>query len=135
SLPWEGLVHWQKSLPDTPSIPVTVPLVREVSMSIQVLVLDDHAVVRGGLSSLFRGTDIQVVGEASDGNDAVAKTLQHKPDVVLMDIRMPEVDGLAALERIQVDAPGTPVVMFSTYDNPTYVARGVALGAVDYVLK
>lgn len=104
-------------------------------MSIQVLVVDDHEVVRSGLTSLFRGTDIQVVGEASDGNDAVAKTLQHKPDVVLMDIRMPEVDGLAALERIQVDAPGTPVVMFSTYDNPTYVARGVALGAVDYVLK
>lgn len=104
-------------------------------MSINVLVVDDHEVVRSGLACLFRGTDIEVVGEAVDGNDAVEKALQHKPDVVLMDIRMPEMDGLAALEKLQSDAPGTPVVMLSTYDNPTYVARGVALGAVDYVLK
>lgn len=104
-------------------------------MAINVLVVDDHEVVRSGLVSLFRGTDIQVVGEAVDGSEAVAKAREYKPDVVLMDIRMPEVDGLAALEQLQTDSPGTPVVMLSTYDNPTYVARGVALGAVDYVLK
>ncbi|MEX0793454.1 MAG: response regulator transcription factor [Pirellulaceae bacterium] len=104
-------------------------------MAINVLVADDHEVVRSGLASVFKGTDIHICCEATDGKDAVEKAKQHKPDVVLMDIRMPDVDGLEALEQIQNDAPGTRVVMLSTYDNPTYVARSVALGACDYVLK
>lgn len=102
---------------------------------IKVLVADDHEVVRTGLASLFRGSDIEIVAEAENGNEAVEGTIKHQPDVLLMDIRMPEADGLKALETIRTESPDTSVVMLSTYDNPTYVARSVALGASDYVLK
>jgi DNA-binding NarL/FixJ family response regulator len=104
-------------------------------MSIKVLVADDHEVVRCGLASLLKGTDIKIVAEATNGEEAVEQALKVRPDVVLLDIRMPETDGLAALEMIQNEAPGMKVVMLSTYDNPTYVARSIALGACDYVLK
>lgn len=104
-------------------------------MSITVIVADDHEMVRSGLASLFRGTDIKIVAEAADGDEAVEKTCEHHPDVLLMDIRMPETDGIKALEQVRRKAPETRVVMLSTYDNPTYVARAVALGATDYALK
>jgi DNA-binding NarL/FixJ family response regulator len=104
-------------------------------MGISVVVVDDHAVVRSGLRSMLDGSDIEIVAEASNGQQAVVATLDHSPDVVLMDIRMVNTDGLAALEKIRDEAPTTRVIMLSTYDNPTYVARSVALGAKDYVLK
>ena len=104
-------------------------------MSISLVVADDHELVRTGLATLLQGSDIEIVGEAANGEDAVSETIKHSPDVVLMDIRMVESDGLTALERIRKESPGTPVIMLSTYDNPTYVARSVALGAYDYVLK
>ena len=104
-------------------------------MSIKVLVADDHEVVRTGLVSLFNGSDIKIVAEAATGSDAVKMAVKHKPDVALLDIRMPGMDGLDALEKIHAEAPSVKVVMLSTYDNPTYVARAVALGASDYVLK
>jgi DNA-binding NarL/FixJ family response regulator len=104
-------------------------------MTIKVLVADDHEVVRSGLACLFADSDIQIVGEAADGKQAVKQTLKLHPDILLMDIRMPESDGIEALERIRMESPDTRVVMLSTYDNPTYVARSVALGACDYVLK
>ena len=104
-------------------------------MSVKVLVADDHEVVRTGLASLLAGSSIKIVAEAGDGAEAVKLTHKHRPDVVLLDIRMPEVDGLEALDKIHRDLPDTRVVMLSTYDNPTYVARAVALGASDYVLK
>ncbi|MDP7015603.1 MAG: response regulator transcription factor [Pirellulaceae bacterium] len=104
-------------------------------MSISVLVADDHQVVRSGLASLLDESDIEIVGEAINGAEAVEQACEHQPDVVLMDIRMPEMDGLQALERIRQKKPDAQVVMLSTYDNPTYVARSVALGAADFVLK
>jgi DNA-binding NarL/FixJ family response regulator len=104
-------------------------------MAIKVLVVDDHEVVRLGLRSLFRGSDISIVSEAATAKQAVDETQKHRPDVVLMDIRMGENDGLAALEKLRKKTPDIPVVMLSMYDNPTYVARSVALGAADYVLK
>jgi DNA-binding NarL/FixJ family response regulator len=104
-------------------------------MSVKVLVADDHEVVRRGLASLFSGSDIKIVAEAKNGDEAVKLAKKHKPDVVLLDIRMPESDGLEALERIRRDRPDQRVVVLSTYDNPTYIARAVALGACDYVLK
>jgi len=103
-------------------------------MTISVVVADDHEVVRKGLGRLLQGSDIDIVAEAADGEQAVKQTLKHSPDVVLMDIRM-ATDGLMALEAIREKSPHTRVVMLSTYDNPTYVARAVALGANDYVLK
>jgi len=104
-------------------------------VSIKLLVADDHEVVRSGLASLLSGSDIKIVAEASTANEAVKMANKHKPDVVLLDIRMGETDGLEALEKIHRDLPKTHVVILSTYDNPTYVARAVALGASDYVLK
>ncbi len=104
-------------------------------MSIRVLVADDHEVIRTGLRSLFAGTDIEIVAEASSGGEAIKEALKVKPDVILLDIRMPDGDGLAALDKLREKVPESHVVMLSTYDNPTYIARAVALGACDYVLK
>jgi DNA-binding NarL/FixJ family response regulator len=104
-------------------------------MSITVLVADDHEVVRTGLARLLEGSEITIIAEAENGEQAVEQTMKHNPDVVLMDIRMPETDGLMALEKIREIKPDVRIVMLSTYDNPTYVARSVALGAADYVLK
>lgn len=104
-------------------------------MAISVLIVDDHAIVRSGLRSMLEGSEVSVVGEAVDGEEALQRTLELVPDVVLLDIRMDKTDGLAALQKIRSEAPDTRVMVLSTYDNPTYVARSVALGAKDYVLK
>ena len=104
-------------------------------MSIRLLIADDHEVVRKGLVSLLDGTDIEVVAEASSGTEAVDMACEYRPDVVLLDIRMPNDDGLTALEKIRDELPETHVVVLSTYDNPTYIARAITLGASDYLLK
>src|SRR5687767_5096594 len=104
-------------------------------MAIRVLVADDHEVVRSGLKNLVGGTDIKVVAEAGTGGEAVRVAAQHEVDVVLLDIRMPDGDGLTALAQIKKNHPDVAVLMLTTYDNPTYVARAVALGASGYVLK
>ena len=104
-------------------------------MSIKVLVCDDHQVIRAGLASLFAGSEIEIVGEADTGKEVLKQAQKLKPDVVLLDVRMPDGDGLATLEKLRAKMPESKVVMLSTYDNPTYVARAVALGASDYVLK
>lgn len=104
-------------------------------MAIDLLIVDDHEVVRAGLKTLLEGTDINVVAEANGGNAGFKLANKHRPDVVLLDVRMPDGDGLNCLARIKLDLANTPVVMFSSFDNPTYVARAVALGAAGYVLK
>jgi DNA-binding NarL/FixJ family response regulator len=104
-------------------------------MTIKILIADDHEVVRCGLRSLVEGTDIEVAEEAITGEEAVKKAADSSLDLILLDIRMPDGDGLNALGRIKLDRPNLPVLIFSTYDNPTYVARAVALGAAGYVLK
>ena len=102
-------------------------------MSTRLLIADDHEVVRSGLKNLLAGTDIKIIAEASTGEQVVRLALKHDPDVVLLDIRMPEGDGLNALGRIKLDRPNMPILMLSTYDNPTYVARAVALGAAGFL--
>lgn len=104
-------------------------------MSIKLLIADDHEVVRYGLRSLMADTDIEIVGEATTGEEAIQMALERNPDVVLLDIRMPGGDGLNALGRLKLERPELAVLMLSTYDNPTYVARAVALGAAGYILK
>jgi len=104
-------------------------------MSISVLVCDDHEVIRTGLTSLLAGTGIEIVADAATGKEAIKKAQKIKPDVILLDIRMPDEDGLATLEKLRAKVPGSRVVMLSTYDNPTYIARAVTLGACNYVLK
>jgi DNA-binding NarL/FixJ family response regulator len=104
-------------------------------MSIRMLICDDHEVIRTGLISLLAGTEIEIIGEAANGKDALRLAQKDKPDVILLDIRMPDGDGLSTLEKLRAKVPESKVVMLSTYDNPTYIARAVALGACDYVLK
>jgi DNA-binding NarL/FixJ family response regulator len=104
-------------------------------MSIKVLIADDHEVVRSGLKTLLADSDVEIMAEVSTGEEAVKYTLAHQPQVVLLDIRMPDGDGLTALGRIKLDKPEMPVLMLSTFDNPTYIARSVALGASGYLLK
>jgi DNA-binding NarL/FixJ family response regulator len=104
-------------------------------MSIRLLIADDHEVVRTGLKSILSGTDVEIVAEAANGEQAIQLTEEHKPDVVLLDIRMPDNDGLVVLGRLKMQRQNLPVLIFSTYDNPTYVARAVALGASGYLLK
>jgi DNA-binding NarL/FixJ family response regulator len=104
-------------------------------MSIRLLIADDHEVVRQGLASLLADTEIEVVGEARNGDEVVARARELKPDVVLLDIRMGESDGLKALEQFRQEQPKLPILVLSMYDNPTYTARAVALGANGYLLK
>jgi DNA-binding NarL/FixJ family response regulator len=104
-------------------------------MSVRCLVADDHEVVRSGLTSMFDGTAIEVVGEAATGEETVRMAKELNPDVISLDIRMDNGDGLAALEQLRAELPNSRVVVFSTFDNPTYVARAHALGAKDYILK
>jgi DNA-binding NarL/FixJ family response regulator len=106
-----------------------------LSMSVKVVIADDHEVVRRGLVSLLAGSEVKIVGEAANGDEALKLVRKLKPDVVLLDIRMPGKDGLTTLEKIRADLPQLRVVMLSTFDNPTYVARAVAAGAHDYILK
>ena len=104
-------------------------------MSIRVLVADDHEVVRRGLVELFEGTEIEVVAEATGGLQVLELARTHQPKLILLDIRMPEGDGLEALSRLRMDLPDTPVLVLSTYDNPAYIAKAVALGAAGYICK
>src|SRR5215831_10550795 len=104
-------------------------------MKINLLVADDHAVVREGVATILKGSDIHVVAEAETGNQAIEQAMKLKPDVVLLDVRMPDTDGLEALERITDRSPRTKVVIFTGHENPTYIARAVALGAAGYVMK
>lgn len=102
---------------------------------IRMLIADDHEVVCCGLRALLADTEVDVVAEVGTGEAAVRYALENDLDVVLLDIRMPGGDGLTALGRIKLDKPEMPILMLSTFDNPTYIARAVALGASGYLLK
>ncbi len=104
-------------------------------MSVRLLIADDHEIIRTGLATLLQGTDVEIVAEASNGKECLKQVELVKPDVILLDIRMPDGDGLETLEKLRQKVPDCKVVMLSTYDNPTYIARAVTLGASDYVLK
>ncbi len=103
----------------------------------RVLVADDHALVRTGFRMILREAGIPVVAEAADGGEAVAQVLRHRPDVVLMDIRMPEMDGLEATRRILAAPSGTGcrIIMLTTFDLDRYVYEALAAGASGFLLK
>lgn len=103
---------------------------------IRVVLVDDEPMVRAGVKTIL-GTDpgIEVVAEGGDGREAVELTVAHRPDVVLLDIRMPRVDGLAAVEELGRVASGVAVVMLTTFDEDEYVARALGSGASGFLLK
>jgi DNA-binding NarL/FixJ family response regulator len=104
-------------------------------MSVSLVIVDDHEIVRQGLQSLMRDSSIRICGEAATPEEAVSQTRKHRPEVVLLDVRLGDRDGLEVIKQIRSAAPGVRVVMLSAFDNPTYVARAVSAGAHDYVLK
>ena len=103
----------------------------------RVVIADDQTLVRGGFRLILSLADIPVVAEAADGKEAVAAVLKHRPDVVLMDIRMPEMDGLEATRRILASRPGRDVrvIVLTTFDLDQYVYAALAVGASGFLLK
>jgi DNA-binding NarL/FixJ family response regulator len=108
----------------------------EQARSIRILVADDHPVVRGGLVALLRTIDgFDVVGEAADGEGAVREAHLSHPDIVLMDIRMPGLDGIEATRRIRAGVPQTRVLVLTMYDDDSTVFTAMQAGAQGYLLK
>lgn len=103
---------------------------------IRVLLADDEALMRAGVRAVL-GADpgIEVVAEAADGREAVSLALAHRPDVALLDVRMPRLDGLAAAEELRRAAPGTAVVMLTTFSEDEYIERALGCGAAGFLLK
>ena len=104
--------------------------------AIRVLLVDDHAIVRAGVRMLLEAEpDVQVVGEADNGREALEKVRELKPDVVSMDISMPEMDGFEATRRIRAEFPGCAVLMLTMHDDEQYFFEGLSAGASGYVPK
>jgi DNA-binding NarL/FixJ family response regulator len=113
-----------------------VAAVAEVSEQIRVLVVDDDALVRAALTMLLAGADdIEVVGEATDGSEVEPAVAEHQPDVVLMDIRMPGMDGLAATEIVRGRDRPPEVIVLTTFDADDHVLRALRAGASGFLLK
>jgi DNA-binding NarL/FixJ family response regulator len=103
---------------------------------ITCLIVDDHEVVREGLRlSLSRAPNIRVIGEAADGKSAVALAERRRPDIVIMDVRMPEMDGLEATKVLGERNPDIPVLIFTAYSERSLLSRGLDSGAKGYILK
>jgi DNA-binding NarL/FixJ family response regulator len=107
-----------------------------VNSEITCLIVDDHEVVREGLRrSLSRAANIRVIGEAADGKSAVALAQRRRPNVVIMDVRMPEMDGLEATKLLAENNPDIPVLIFTAYSERSLLSRGLESGAKGYILK
>jgi two-component system NarL family response regulator len=103
---------------------------------VKILIADDHPVVREGLVALInRRPDMVVVAEASNGREAVAEFLLHRPDVALIDLRMPEMDGVDAIMAIREKAPSARAIVLTTYDDGEDIQRALRAGAKAYLLK
>jgi DNA-binding NarL/FixJ family response regulator len=103
---------------------------------IQVLVADDHVTVREGLAAIIgRQPDMQVIGEAANGREAVDLWLQHRPDVTLLDLRMPLLDGVGAMDAIRQQDASARIVVLTTFDTDNEIARAIKSGAKGYLLK
>jgi DNA-binding NarL/FixJ family response regulator len=103
---------------------------------IRILIADDHSVVREGLVSLVkRKSDMSVVAEASNGREAVDRWKEHRPDVTLLDLRMPELDGVGAIKEIREVDPNAHILVLTTFDGDEDIYRAIKAGAKGYLLK
>lgn len=104
--------------------------------TIKILIVDDHPVVRDGLNAILETQpDFEVIGEAGDGQEAVAQVERLRPDVVLLDLDMPGLDGLGALQQIMKQRPDTKVIIFTVFDTDERILTAVQAGAQGYLLK
>ena len=104
--------------------------------AIRILIADDHPLVREGLAAVLEHeSDLEVVGQAGDGIEAVALARRLAPDVILMDLQMPRMDGVAAIKQIKQEAPAIAVIILTTYDTDDYIFHGIEAGARGYLLK
>jgi DNA-binding NarL/FixJ family response regulator len=107
-----------------------------MSEVVRVLIADDHPVVRSGIRGMLASDPgFEIVGEAADGTEAVAVTLRERPDVVLMDLRMPDLDGASATAEIRARRPETQILVLTTYDTDADIVRAIEAGAIGYLLK
>ncbi len=105
-------------------------------MKTRVLIVDDHRVFRDGLKAVINHqTDLEVVGEAEDGEKAIALTRELLPDIILMDVKMPVMDGAEATSRILAEMPGMKILALSIYDDEGFMAGMMSAGALGYILK
>lgn len=103
---------------------------------IRVVIVDDHPVVREGLAGMLASQpDLVIVGQAAGGAEAVALSRQLQPDVILMDLRMPGLDGVAAIEQIKAHRPAANILVLTTYDSDADIVRAIEAGATGYLLK
>ena len=103
---------------------------------IKILIADDHTIVRAGIRQLLETQpDLEVIAEVENGRDAVEQTLRLKPAVILMDLRMPEMDGVQAISQIKTQRPETNILVLTTYDTDADIVRAVDAGATGYLLK
>lgn len=118
------------------SIPPYSPSPGDAKASLRVLVVDDQALIRRGMSLMLEAEpDIDVVGQAADGEEALRLALRLRPDVVLMDLNMPRVGGVAATRRILAELPATRVMVLTTFDSDDLVFDAIRAGACAYLLK
>jgi DNA-binding NarL/FixJ family response regulator len=104
--------------------------------SIRILTVDDHPLLREGIAALVKAeTDMKIVAEASDGEEAVQQFRRHLPDVTLMDIQMPRLNGIEAISRIRNEFPGAKIIVLSTYSGDVQVLHAIKAGARGYIVK
>lgn len=114
----------------------TVKVVEEKKLRMSVLIADDHSVVRQGLVSLIEDkADMRVIGEASNGREATELWKKHRPDVTLLDLRMPELDGVGAIKVIRAADENARIIVLTTYDGDEDIYRAIQAGAKGYLLK
>ena len=107
-----------------------------MTQQIRILIADDHPIVRQGLATVLeQESDLSVVGQAANGVEAVAKARELMPDIILMDLQMPEMDGLEAINRIMAEELKTGIIILTTYDTDDHFFRGIEAGARGYLLK
>jgi two-component system NarL family response regulator len=108
----------------------------DVSERIRVLIVDDHSLVRRGLAAIINmEEDTAVVGEAADGEEAIRMWREIRPDIILMDLRMPNMDGVAAIRGIRAEDPDSGIIVLTTYDHDDDIYAGLRAGAKAYLLK